>query len=419
MKIYKETINNTDVIFLKTNKYKTNSIKIAFKGEFNKENASYRILLNRILKEGCSKYKTKKEALLERYKMYAASFKVSSNIQYKMNITSFSCSFIKKGPIEVDLTSDVINYMKEFILYPNIENSKFNQKVFDEAKRLEIEKIISRYDNKEIYALDSIIDLMGKDTLLSVKPYGSLETVEAISSESLYQFYLEMFKTEEISIFITGDYTLKKVQKIVQEIGIYNKVKLNIPFEIENEIKVIENQKVVEKKIFEQSILMRGYRVQNINFNDKDKYAALSFLLIYGSGPFSKLFEVVREKNSLVYDIDVNIDFSYHIMLVYAGLASVNTSKARKLIEAELEKIKKGNVSKEALNKAKHCLLSQLNSLSDNISRIRMFYEMQYFLNDNNSIKEKIKIIKDIKKEDVVRIANNIVFDSEFLLEGK
>ncbi|MDD3382560.1 MAG: pitrilysin family protein [Bacilli bacterium] len=420
MKVYKEKINNTDIIFVKTDRFKTNYIKIAFKGEFNKENAGYRVLLNKILKNSCSKYKTKKEVLMEAYKMYATSFNISSTVQYKMNITSFSASFIKQGPIEIDLTDAVIDYMKEFILHPDIENNEFNKKVFDEVKRLEKEKIISRYDRKETYAVDRILEIMGKDSLLSIKPYGSIEDIENITSKKLYEFYQNMFKSEEICIFVIGDYTLKRVKDVVKKINIYNNTSnLDIPFEIKKDEIAIAKQEVLEKKDIEQSILLRGYRVKEVSYDDKEKYPILCFLLIFGSGPFSRLFETVREKNSLVYDIDASIDFSYHIMLLYAGIDSKNANKTRELIEEELNKIKKGIISKNLLSKAKHTLLRQLKSLDDSFSRMISFYEMQYFFKNDKTIKDKIKIIKEITINDIVKVANNVLFDSEFLLEGR
>src|SRR5659263_386719 len=66
-------VNETDIYFIKTEKFKTETISIFFQDKLDKNSVSYNALFPNVLKRGCSKYPTLREISSKLDDMYGAS----------------------------------------------------------------------------------------------------------------------------------------------------------------------------------------------------------------------------------------------------------------------------------------------------------------------------------------------------------
>ena len=96
----------------------------------------------------------------------------------------------------------------------------------------------------------------------------------------------------------------------------------------------------------EQVQLVIGYRT-NRSIRDDDYYALLMYSVILGNGSFSKLFRVVREKNSLCYSIGTSLEKLKGIMFIQTGIDSKNKDRIIGLIKELMEDMKIKNISDE------------------------------------------------------------------------
>ena len=120
-KIYKGdkmevVLKEKNMCFIKTNKFKTLTLKVVFYNEYSKENATYLSLLTRVLSNTSKKYNTKKKLNNKLYDLYDANIYLSTNPSYKLSMTSFTLNMV--NPIYVDdknMLKESVKFLNEII----------------------------------------------------------------------------------------------------------------------------------------------------------------------------------------------------------------------------------------------------------------------------------------------------------------
>jgi len=130
-----------------------------------------------------------------------------------------------------------------------------------------------------------------------------------------------------------------------------------------------------------------------------------------GSGLSSRLFQEIRVKKSLAYDIHSFIQYFNDISSfnIYAGIDSSKLSETIQTVLEELNKIKDNNLKEDELRKAKEMYKGALSlSLEGTLSRafwlgnrILLYGRPSTF----DEIKEKIE---EVKVKDIQKMAQNV-----------
>ena len=87
-----------------------------------------------------------------------------------------------------------------------------------------------------------------------------------------------------------------------------------------------------------------GFRT-NTRYGDKDFYALMVYNGILGGGPHSKLFQNVRERESLAYYAFSKLEKTKGLLLISCGIDFNNYEKTLDIIQKQLEDIKDGKIS--------------------------------------------------------------------------
>ena len=110
---------------------------------------------------------------------------------------------------------------------------------------------------------------------------------------------------------------------------------------------------------------------------EEPDFAAIKvFNAIYGGSVTSKLFENVREKLSLCYYASSSCDMHKGIMLVSSGIEETKLAQAKGEILAQLEEIRRGNVSAAELDAARKAVASDLRALTDSCGALGVFHDL-------------------------------------------
>jgi predicted Zn-dependent peptidase len=409
-------INGIDTILLSTNKFKTLSFFVVFFGEFNKEVATSKTLLTRMLSNTTKLYPTKKKIANKLFDLYDASVSVSSFPIYKTNLTMFSLDIVNpKFTNDENLLNEAINFFKEVIFNPNQENEAFSQADFNEEKRVMSDNIKNIYNNKARYAFDRLLEEMAPNEILSVSSLGTLEGLEKLTPQSLYQDYNQMINNEMVRIYVVGDIETETVMKVFKDFDFkVNDCKIEASsFETKKIEKVNE---VSEVQAINQAQLMMGFRT-NVNAFDELYVPMALFNMMFGGMPSSNLFRVVREENSLAYSVYSSIFFDNRLMIVNAGIDKDQYQLATDLIIKELEKYKNGDISSELLQVAKDNLISSLQETDDEPFSYLIFVIKNSLLR-NYTVEEFISLVKKVTIEDVHQASKQIELDTIYFLKG-
>ena len=169
------------------------------------------------------------------------------------------------------------------------------------------------------------------------------------------------------------------------------------------EHKKINNRvkKYVEEMNISQSKLSIGCKISNINDFDRN-YVLPIYSIILGGGSSSKLFNNVREKNSLCYYISASGNKLDNILFITSGINAKNYDKCLLLIKKELKNMQKGNFTEDDIEKAKTQYITMLDELWEDPFQIISFYYSIGILNKDDYDTRK-KNIMSVKYEDIKR----------------
>lgn len=423
-KIYKGdkmevVLKEKNMCFIKTNKFKTLTLKVVFYNEYSKENATYLSLLTRVLSNTSKKYNTKKKLNNKLYDLYDANIYLSTNPSYKLSMTSFTLNMV--NPIYVDdknMLKESVKFLNEIINNPNVIDDAFDEKVFEEEKNKLSESIKKIYNNKARYAIKKAISLMCENEMLSIGSLGSLEQLDKITPKSLYEFYKQIISTSRVSIYCLGDIT----EEIIENVKKFNKFNNNEGFVLnavmEDKIIPVDYKRFDETQDINQCHLVMGYRIP---YNNKEKeYALLQiFNMMYGGLFNSNLFMNVREKYSLAYDVSSSLIGDSKVMIVTAGIDKENIDKTIEIINYELDQYKKGIIDEELLETAKTNAISYADEIEDSPSSY-ISYLMQ---NEIFGVETTIECLKEninkVTIKDIENVSKRIYLDTIYVLKGE
>ena len=151
---------------------------------------------------------------------------------------------------------------------------------------------------------------------------------------------------------------------------------------------------------------------------DKDKYVALVYNAILGGTPTSKMFQNVREKNSLAYTASSSFIRQKANVFIKCGIDIPNHDKALKIIKEQVEDMKKGEFSDKNIQEAKTNIISTINFIPDEQDTELMYYFSQELSGYEMDYEEYIEKINSINKEEIIELANRMQINTIYFLKN-
>ncbi len=152
---------------------------------------------------------------------------------------------------------------------------------------------------------------------------------------------------------------------------------------------------------------------------DDAYYALLVCNGVLGGGPHSKLFNNVREKMSLAYYVFSRLEKFKGLMIISSGIEIQNYQKALDEILAQVDAVKKGEINDAEYEATINSLVNGIQSLKDNALHMIDFKLSQLVSGTNYSLDDIIQKVMAVKKEDVIKVAQNIELDTIYFLKNK
>ena len=169
----------------------------------------------------------------------------------------------------------------------------------------------------------------------------------------------------------------------------------------------------VARKDVQQTQLALGYRTFGIS--DPRKYAATVLDGILGRGMMSRLFQELREKRGISYDISSRMQFfsDAGMFTVTAGLDPAKAQIALKTIFREIDKLKTKRVSAAELNRTKEFLVGNFRLSHERVTS-KLFFYGQTMLSFGRIVEpqEQVDGIQAVTSDDLIPVAREIFDDS-------
>ncbi|SHH12560.1 EF-P 5-aminopentanol modification-associated protein YfmF [Tepidibacter thalassicus] len=409
--------NGLNLTLINTDKFKTNLVSVYIQRVLDRKEVTKNALIPNVLKNGSRNYKTQREISTKLDDLYGASVFVDIIKKGEKQILSFKLSITNDLYLDEDIFEEGLNFLNDIVNNPLVEGDSFKTEYVEIEKNNLKDKIKSKINDKSRYSLHRCIEEMCKNEKFSIYEYGYEEDLKSIDGKNLYEHYKRIIKTSPIDIVVAGNFDKEAVIKHIKNIFKFERENIiNIPRE---DIYINPNgvKNIVDKMDVTQGKIALGFRT-NIDFKDEKYYPLMVYSSVLGGGPHSKLFINVREKESLCYYVYSMIEKYKSIMLISSGIEIENYDKALELIEQELEKMKKGEISQEEIENSKNSIINSIRSVSDSLNGLSDFYYSQGMSESSETLDSIMEKIKKVTKDEIVGVSNNIKLDTVYFLRN-
>ena len=417
MEYIKKDLGSYKLHLIKTDKFKSITVKVSFHRVIKKNEITIRNILSDMFMQSSKKYNSKRDLTIKAQDLYAAGLRTTNSRLGNYINTDFYLTVLNDKYTEEGNFASSLEFLSEIVFNPDVENGQFNEEKLDIVKSACRSALNSIKEDASNYSLIRMAEEFGKGEPISYRMIGYLEDLDDITGKSLYDFYLDMIKNDFVDIFVIGDIDIKGTTDLIKKyfkFGVLKKLK--VPFMVD-EKKPRRSKLVLNEKIDNtQSKLAIGCRLNDLNEYERG-YPLTLFNVIFGGCSDSKLFKEVREENSLCYTIYSITNKLDNVLLIRAGIDKENYKKTVSLIEKNLKDMCNGKFDETDILMAKEYYNTALEEIEDSQSKIINNYLMMELINADDIDVKREKMNK-VTKSEIVRVAKKVTIDTILCLEG-
>ena len=319
-----------------------------------------------------------------------------------------TCYLAKMPSRHLELALDVLSDMVLNPSLPTLEIEKERTVILEELKMYK--------DLPQSYVYELLDELLWPNQPLGAPIIGTVESVNRITREDLNLFKQQNYTTPNIVISAAGLLDYDKLKKKIEKIFSSHKIT-----DKNNFIRVKEQQASPQLKLFhketEQTHMALGFHSFK---RDHPLRHALGILhIILGANMSSRLFDELREKRGLAYEIGTAVK-RFHdtgAFLVHAGIDNNKVTEAIKLVLEELIRIKDKLITNDEFKRAKEFYLGQLMlALEDTLDYMFWIGEYTATLDKTYTLKDIIKEVNKVTREDIMQVAKEIFLEQKLNL---
>ncbi|MFC1631973.1 M16 family metallopeptidase [Candidatus Omnitrophota bacterium] len=295
------------------------------------------------------------------------------------------------------------------VLADMVLNARLDTKDIELERKVILEEIRMYKDLPGHYVLDLLAGLLWPSQPLGRNIAGECDTISKISAAQLHDYKQRFYQSGNIFVVSCGN--LKQAQVLAQcNKHFAQKDKRNPESFLAVRQKQAQARLKIHTKNTEQTHLALG--LYGLARGDRDRFALGLLHIILGANMSSRLFREVREVRGLAYSIGTSLKLLQDTgaFIVHAGIDNKRVLEALEVILAELRKIKKENIEKEELDRAKEYYMGQVMlALEDTSEHMLWLGENLISLNKFLYLQEVIRQVKKIQACDLTRLANQIL----------
>ncbi|UCD54918.1 MAG: insulinase family protein [Candidatus Omnitrophota bacterium] len=311
-----------------------------------------------------------------------------------------TCYLVKLPAQYMELGLDILSDM---VLYPKLDPAEL-----EKEKYVICEEIKMYMDQPGHHVFDILARAMWPDHALGRPIEGYINTIKSFKRDDLTDFSNQYYQPANMSVVATGKIDRRKISGIARKIFSMPSTKKRFLAESTKRIHKGAHVRLFPKNT-KQTHLAFGFH--GINRFHKLRYALQLLNIILGGNMSSRLFERLRERKALCYEISSGIR-SYKdagAFIIHAGVDNNKLVEASEEIVNELKELKDNSVTPGELYRAKEYYRGQLLlALEDTSSRMLWLGDKIMLEGKAPAIREIFKNIEKIGIEDIKEIVKMI-----------
>lgn len=398
-------------------KFKQGCLSLQFLRPLKQGETALGTLLPAVLLRGCEKYPSIEALTARQDELYGSYIGALSRKIRDTYATGFFLRFLDDR-YTFDGESVLVpmaEFLSQILFYPLMENGLLLSEFVESEKENLVDAILSRDNDKAGYAMRQLISHMAGADGMGIPRLGTVEEAEAITPESLTEYYHTLLKTSPIALFYVGAEEPERVAALLSPIFAGQRQLVEIPGH--KPFCGNEPGEYTESEPIAQSHLCLGF-TSSIDSEHPLYAAMLVGNSLYGGGMTSKLFDVVREKMSLCYSIGSTYVAAKGVVLVSAGIDAAQRQQAENEILRQMALMQAGNISQGELRSAKESLLSSLRGLTDSPSAMENFFSACCIEKMDADLGRRMAAIASVTEADVAEAFSHLQLHTKYFLQG-
>ncbi len=294
------------------------------------------------------------------------------------------------------------------VLADLVRNPIIDPAELEKERQVIIEEIGMSMDSPQQRVNILIDEVLWPDHPLGRDVAGSRESVSAITSDMLRNYWASHYGPANTVVSIAGNARSEEVESIIRRFfsdwtqsGSNEWVSANDAQD--------KPRMLLESRESEQSHICLALR--GISSEHPDRYIFDVLNVILGEGMSCRLFRQIREEKGLAYDVSSYVShfFDSGSLVIYAGVNPGNVEAATQAIINELAELRDVPVTGPELAKAKEMVKGRLVLRMEDSRSVSGWYAGQELLRGKiQSIDEIISIVEMITLEDLSRVAGDL-----------
>lgn len=242
---------------------------------------------------------------------------------------------------------------------------------------------------------------------------GTMESLNKITLSDIKNYYLENYSPQNTSIAVVSSLDIDKIQVIIERY--FGDWINNSNYNKYNEVTYDKDSFGIYKDIKEGT---NGAKVEIIFPIDELNFDELKALRIFneyfGEGVNSLLFDRLRTKNGLVYDVLTKIAYEKYIKLykITFSTSKQNLNKALSLIDECIEKVMNEQINindEDIMDYIKSIKLKRWFREEQNIILAKELSTYSTMFGDYKVYDDELESLEDLNKEFILNVAKKVL----------
>ena len=356
----------------------------------NKKNNGITHFIEHMLFKGTKKRSPRRIAEeIESYGGYLNAFTSKENTCY------YGRGLISSLPRTFDVISDMI------------QNSAFKSAEIKKETGIVIDELDDINDNPEELIFDKFEEILFAGNSLSMPIIGTEKNIRGFSQKDLFSFIDQKYSFNNMLIAASGNVEHEKLIRLIDKYFIKDLGHGSIKRKLLNIAPAPDH---LIKKSVQQVHMILGRATYG--YKDKKRITANILSHILGEGSSSRLFQTIREKNGIAYQLNSFLNSFYDVSSfgIYLSTNTKQSDRAQSLVLNEFKKIREKLVSDKELKKAREYIKGNIIlSLESTTSRMFRMANSELYYNRLVTIDEVTKMIDAVTPKEIIDIANEIL----------
>ncbi|WP_374712544.1 EF-P 5-aminopentanol modification-associated protein YfmF [Symbiobacterium terraclitae] len=400
-----------------TTKFKTTTIYVYFHMPLEPVTVTYNALLPMVLARASADFPTTAELSRHLDELYGASFSVDvarrgevQSIVFQMEVAGE-----KHVPGAQGLLPQALDVLGGIITRPLLVGDGFKPEYVDQERTNLRQMIEGLINDKRRYAMVRCTAAMCEGEAFALHRLGRVEDLEGVTPASLLAHHRRVLTEAPVDIFVLGD---------VDPAGLREEVARRLPLPAgprrfpDTVVKRGPDRAVkdvVDRLDVNQGVVVIGFRT-GITLRDELYFPMLVANGVLGGFSHSKLFQEVREKNSLAYFAYSSIETVKGVGYMYAGVEFADAERCKAIMLEQLRAVQEGAVSDAEMETTIATLVNDMLSAADSPGAMAELAVDQVFSGRDLSIDDRVALYRRVTREQVAEAARHFTPDTVYML---